>query len=324
MSKPHKLGSKLIVVLRVFYPQHRTGISQEDGQKTRGRGLMGRPYLIAATLAAGIATTSASEAKLTRLEILEREVVADGQPFGAAGPYERLTGTAFFEVDPKDPHNAVVFDLDKAPVNAAGKVEFSADMVILRPVEPRQRQRAPCSSKSTTAGARSRFGRMHDTASDANMNPPTTPRDFGNGFLMQARLRPGLGRLGRGYRPGRQSADGAFPDRYGAWPADHRAYPDRVRRSQLQRQQPHHAASERWHGLQELSCGLDQQAGSRSGALGGRTAIPPAQRTGDSDGVARAGRSVGFRCLAPTAGPAAQAQRTSASRAAFRTTATTI
>ena len=60
---------------------------------------MGRSYLIAATLAAGIAITSASEAKLTRLEILERELVADGQSFGAAGPYERLTGTAYFEGD---------------------------------------------------------------------------------------------------------------------------------------------------------------------------------------------------------------------------------
>ena len=61
---------------------------------------MRRAYLITATLAAGIAITSASEAKLIRLEILERELVADGQSFGAAGPYERLTGTAYFEVDP--------------------------------------------------------------------------------------------------------------------------------------------------------------------------------------------------------------------------------
>ncbi len=62
---------------------------------------------------------SPCDARVTRLEIDQREVVADGQPFGAAGAYERLTGTAYFEVDPKDPHNAVVFDLDKAAAQRA-------------------------------------------------------------------------------------------------------------------------------------------------------------------------------------------------------------
>ena len=47
---------------------------------------MGRSYLIAATLAAGIAITSASEAKLTRLEILEREAAdVAGRPVPADG-----------------------------------------------------------------------------------------------------------------------------------------------------------------------------------------------------------------------------------------------
>ena len=80
---------------------------------------MRKAYLIAAALALGAAAAAPTEARLTRLEILEREVVADGQAFGAAGPYERLTGTAYFEVDPRDPHNAVVFDLDKAPRQCA-------------------------------------------------------------------------------------------------------------------------------------------------------------------------------------------------------------
>ena len=36
------------------------------------------------------------EARLTRLQIDQREVVAEGQAFGAAGAYERLSGTAYF------------------------------------------------------------------------------------------------------------------------------------------------------------------------------------------------------------------------------------
>src|SRR5207249_10999461 len=38
-----------------------------------------------------------------------------------------------FAVDPKNPHNAVIVDLDKAPRNAAGEVEFSADLYVIRP-----------------------------------------------------------------------------------------------------------------------------------------------------------------------------------------------
>jgi hypothetical protein len=124
-----------------------------------------------------------AQARLTRLQIDQREVVAQGQAFGAAGAYERLSGTAYFEVDPKDAHNAVVFDLDKAPVNARGRVEFSADMVILKPVDPARSR--TLFFEVNNRGRKISFGRMHDTASDANMNAPSAPRDFGNGFLMK-------------------------------------------------------------------------------------------------------------------------------------------
>ena len=81
------------------------------------------------------AASSVAEARLTRLEVTQREVVAGGEAFGVAGPYERLTGTAYFEVDTRDLRNAAVFDLDKGSRNAHGRVEFSADMVILKPID---------------------------------------------------------------------------------------------------------------------------------------------------------------------------------------------
>jgi hypothetical protein len=126
----------------------------------------------------------AAEAKLTRLEIAKREIVADGQAFGAAGPYEKLTGRAHFEVDPKLERNRAVFDLDRAPVNAQGRVEFSADMVILKPVDLEKGSRT-LFFEVNNRGRKISFGRMHDTASDANMNDPAAARDFGNGFLMK-------------------------------------------------------------------------------------------------------------------------------------------
>ena len=41
-------------------------------------------------LAASLLFCQAAEAKLTRLEIIKREVVAEGQAFGTAGAYEKL------------------------------------------------------------------------------------------------------------------------------------------------------------------------------------------------------------------------------------------
>jgi len=52
--------------------------------------------------------------------------VLGGKAFGEAGPYERLIGKAYFAVDPKLAANKIVADIDKAPRNAAGLVEFSA------------------------------------------------------------------------------------------------------------------------------------------------------------------------------------------------------
>ncbi|MDQ6800637.1 MAG: alpha/beta hydrolase domain-containing protein [Acidobacteriota bacterium] len=50
------------------------------------------------------------------------------------GPhFEKLVGKVYFAVDPKNPHNAIIADLDKAPRNAAGEVEFSADLYVIRP-----------------------------------------------------------------------------------------------------------------------------------------------------------------------------------------------
>ncbi len=79
---------------------------------------------------------SGADARVTRIVIASRQPIAGGASFGSVGSYEKLTGTVFFEVDPENSHNESVFDLERAPRNSAGKVEFSADTVILRPVDP--------------------------------------------------------------------------------------------------------------------------------------------------------------------------------------------
>lgn len=133
---------------------------------------------------AGLIAAQPAQAKLIRLEIEKRELVADGQPFGDAGPYEKLSGKAWFEIDPAHPRNRQVFDLENARVNPGGRVGFSADMVILKPVDM-ARSRPALFFEVNNRGRKISFGRMHDTPADADMNNPTTPRDFGNGFLMR-------------------------------------------------------------------------------------------------------------------------------------------
>src|SRR5687768_15259624 len=77
-----------------------------------------------------------AEASVTRLQIDRREVVLDGRPFGAAGPYEKLSGKVHFALDPALPQNTIIVDLSLAPKNATGLVEFSADFYLLKPVDP--------------------------------------------------------------------------------------------------------------------------------------------------------------------------------------------
>lgn len=74
-----------------------------------------------------------ARAEVTRVDITRRADVLGGRTFGSVGAYETLAGTIHFAVDPNNPHNRVIVDLDKAPRNAQGKVEFSSDVYIVRP-----------------------------------------------------------------------------------------------------------------------------------------------------------------------------------------------
>ncbi len=54
--------------------------------------------------------------------------------FGSAGTYEQLDGTVTGEIDPNDPHNRIIQDIQRAPRNARGKVEYGMLFSILKPV----------------------------------------------------------------------------------------------------------------------------------------------------------------------------------------------
>ena len=76
-----------------------------------------------------------AQARVERLDILERQDFAAGTSFGSSGAYEKLRGRAWFALDPAAPANAQITDLELAPRDGRGLVTFSTDFLVLRPVD---------------------------------------------------------------------------------------------------------------------------------------------------------------------------------------------
>ena len=89
----------------------------------------------------GFALVHPSEARVAKLVVEQRTSFVAGADWGKAGPYEMLRGTAYMEVDPNNPRDAVIVDLQNAPRNARGVVEFSTQFLILKPVDMQRSNR---------------------------------------------------------------------------------------------------------------------------------------------------------------------------------------
>jgi hypothetical protein len=90
--------------------------------------------IAAACLVVGaMAAPSASEARIVRLEITKTEPAFEGKVFGQIGAYERLTGKAHGELDPRALANRIIQDIALAHRNARGMVEYQTDIEIIRP-----------------------------------------------------------------------------------------------------------------------------------------------------------------------------------------------
>lgn len=125
------------------------------------------------------AGSSAPPAGIQRIEITSRQVNFDGTSFGAVGQYEKLMGKAYGEIDPADPRNAVITDLALAPRNARGRIEYSMDIFILKPVDLSKGNRKLFMEVNNRGGKL--FGAFNQSAGGNN---PTTAADAGQGFLM--------------------------------------------------------------------------------------------------------------------------------------------
>ncbi len=92
--------------------------------------------LMIGAIAATCLLPAALQAEIIKFDITERVPAFAGRSFGEVGPYERITAKATIALDPADDRNAVITDLAQAPRDADGKVEATADVVILRPADP--------------------------------------------------------------------------------------------------------------------------------------------------------------------------------------------
>ena len=126
---------------------------------------------------------------ITDIAVTDIADFADGHEFGTAGAYVRIKGLARGALNPAAPENAGIADLDKAPTNAKGLVEYAADFDLLRPKDP-LRGSGILVYDVPNRGSKRIFTLLDDVApSDpARNNDPKTREDAGLGFL-----------LGRGY-----------------------------------------------------------------------------------------------------------------------------
>ncbi len=131
-------------------------------------------------LVLALAFTGAARAEVDRIEILERAVLAEGRAFGGVGPYERLRGRLYFQIDATAAENQAITDVRLAPRDSQGRVPFSADFMMLRPVDGGRANGRVLFETGGAAGPA-----MLSVFNDAtNALLPVSSAEAGNGFLM--------------------------------------------------------------------------------------------------------------------------------------------
>ena len=144
---------------------------------------MDTKYLLVrlAALITAALLTAAATAEVTRIEVTSQGEIAGGQHFGDAGAFEKVAGTMSFAVDPEAAANRIVRDIAHAPRNEEGRVEFSADFFLIRPVDAER-------GNGTLLFDVANRGRKL-MLSWFNMAPgspdPGSAADFGDGFLQR-------------------------------------------------------------------------------------------------------------------------------------------
>ena len=120
-------------------------------------------------------------AEVTRIEITTRSDVANGQPYGLAGGFERIAGTIHFAVDPDNLANQIVTDIAFAPRNSDGKVEFHSDFYLIKPKDV-SRGNGTVLYEVSNRGGKGLLGYYNNAAGSRT---PESAAEMGDGFLLR-------------------------------------------------------------------------------------------------------------------------------------------
>lgn len=137
--------------------------------------------MIVRTMICVMLLAASAQAEVIRIEVKARADVLAGQSFGATGGYEKISGTIYFAVDPRNSANQIITDIDKAPKNADGKVEFSSDFYLIKPKDP-SRGNGTLLYEVSNRGGKGMIGFFNRGGGGLD---PQTAAQFGDGFLLQ-------------------------------------------------------------------------------------------------------------------------------------------
>lgn len=130
---------------------------------------------------------SVSNAAVTAINITcVQSPTLGGQSFGSVGQYELIQGTITGEVDPFNPQNAVIVDIEHAPRNSQGLVSYTADFQIIRPITLSQGNHRVIFDLPNRGGATALSTFNNGTGNNRSWCTAGLPAGFtvGDGFLM--------------------------------------------------------------------------------------------------------------------------------------------
>ena len=116
---------------------------------------------------------------MTTWQIESRSVYADGRSFGDAGVFEILHGRVRYSVDPADPRNGGIVDLEHAPRDEDGLVRYRGDYTI---VAPREKPARKLLVDVPNRGRRLAYSALNRARPADLLEDPCAP---GDGFLFR-------------------------------------------------------------------------------------------------------------------------------------------
>jgi len=138
---------------------------------------------LALAVAGALGCVGTAEARITKIDITTTESPTfGGFSWPGVGQYEKLAGKAYGEVDSLDPKNALIVDIELAPRNSRGMVEYAFDFYILKPIDLRRGAHKVMYEPPNRGGKTwSTFGRVPGGNDPGSIVDPTV---LANAFLM--------------------------------------------------------------------------------------------------------------------------------------------